>query len=519
MNSRYILLVRLYSHQVDLRYSLFIMTSIRKNYFFNLTYQIFSLLTPLITAPYISRVLGSVGVGKYALSYTIATYFILVGSLGFGYYAQREVASLQNNKYKQSKLFWEILIARSFTIAIVLILYFALYFVGAFGDYSSLMLVWSVYIISTIFDISFFFEGNDKFGVLAFRNMLIRTIGIIIIFIFIKDKDDVEKYALYQAIISVIANLSLWPHLGKSVFNVNIKNLNIKQHVMPTIKLFIPTLAVSVYTMLDRLFIGLLIPGTTEIMYDDGTVVVAKIADVENGFYEQSEKIVKLIMTLFTSLTTVMVTRNSFELASGNMTRFKNNIDQTLKYLLFIGVPMMFGISAISINFCPWFFGSGYDKVPYLIMMFSPIILIIGFSNVLGRQYLIPLKRDNAFTMAICMGAVMNLLLNFILVPWLFSYGAAIASVIAEIVVTSFMLYMARNDISLRKLFISSWKYFFAGILMFISIYTLSVSISPSVLSTLLLTFLGGTIYISTLVVLKEHFVNFYIIQKLKKMI
>lgn len=493
------------------------MPSIKRNYVYNLSYQIFSLLTPLITAPYISRVLGSVGVGQYALSYTIATYFILVGSLGFGYYAQREVASLQKDKNAQTMLFWEITIARTITIGISLFFYFLLYFIGAFGDYSSLMLIWSLYVFSTIFDISFYFQGNDDFGILAVRNILIRTVGIVAIFVFVKDKEDLERYILYQAIISFLANLSLWPHLGKKIFQVDLKCINIKQHIKPTFKLFIPTLAVSVYTMLDRLFIGILIPGTTEITYNDGTLVVAKISDVENGYYEQSEKIVKLAMTLFTSLTTVMVSRNSFELASGNLDGFRNNINQTIRYLLFIGVPIMFGLSATAVNFCPWFFGPGYDKVPYLIMVFSPIVIIIGLSNVLGRQYLIPLKRDNAFTIAICIGALTNLILNLLFVPRMYSYGAAISSVIAELMVTTIMFYMARKDISVNNVFSVSWKYLIAGIIMFSCVHPLARSIDASIISSIGLIIVGGTIYVIILMILKEHFVQLYITQKLLK--
>lgn len=482
------------------------MSSIKRNYLYNLLYQIYALLTPFITAPYISRILGSVGVGQYALTYTIASYFVLLGSLGFAYYAQREIASYQKDKHKQSILFWEILIARGISLCVVVCIYIGILLLGIFSDYTELMSIWLIFIISTIFDISFYFQGNDDFGSLALRNIIIRTIGIFLIIIFVKEKADVYIYAFCQSIISVVANFSLWPRLKGCLVSVKIIDINLKKHFRPTLLLFIPTLAVSVYTMLDRLLIGLLLPGYCEIRFNDGSTSLEKVSDVENGFYEQSEKIVKLAMTFFTSLSTVMISRNSKELSDGNYEGFKENVIKTIKFLQFIGCPIMFGLAAVAYNFCPWFFGIGFDKVPSLIIMFSPIVLIIGLSNILGRQYLIPLKKDNFFSITICIGAISNLILNINLIPIYYSYGAAISSVIAELFVTSVMLYFARKDININHLLSQGWKYWLSSLLMFLIVFPISKSISSSIYNTIILTLAGGLIYFLLLIVLKDKF-------------
>lgn len=480
--------------------------SIRKNYLFNLAYQVFSLITPLITAPYVSRVLGTSGVGQYGFTYSIASYIILIGSLGFTYYAQREVARLQGHKKEQSVLFWEIFHARFLSIGITTILYCLLIRLGLFGQYEKLMWILTIHIASTIFDITFLFQGNDAFGVIAIRNIIVRCIGIALIFIFVRNQNDVWIYVLCQSIITFFANISLWFNLKRNVDWIPFSELNIKRHIIPVIRLFIPSLAMSVYTILDRTLISVLISGTTDFIHNDGTAVVARIADIENGYYEQSEKIVKMAMTVFTALSTVMISRNSNEIANGNIEGFKNNIYNTIHFVVFLGVPIMFGIAAIAENLSPWFFGPGYDKVPSLIMIFSPVIIIIGLSNILGRQYLIPLKRDNAFTFAICIGAVSNLIMNLILIPIFFSFGAAIASVLAESAVTTSMLIMARQDISIEAVLKLTKKYFLAGVMMFVSIFSLQKFLSPSIINTILLIILGALIYFLLLLILKDSF-------------
>lgn len=478
--------------------------TIAKNYIYNLLYQIFSLITPFITAPYVSRVLGSAGVGSYSFSFTIANYFVLLGSLGFMYYAQREIAALQDERKKQSITFWEIIIARFISVGVAVIFYLVLIISNIFYDYNSLLLLFVITVIGTAFDVTFLFQGNDNFGIIAIRNIIIRTIGIILIFIFVKNENDLWVYTLLQCVIGIVSNISLWTRIKKHIDYIPVKELKPSRHFVPTLKLFIPTIAMSVYTMLDRTLIGLMIPGSKEVLTNSGTLVVKKIADIENGYYEQSEKIVKMAMTVFTSLSTVLVSRNSNDLATGNIKSFEQNIYGAIKFLFLIGMPIMCGLSAVAQNFTPWFFGGGYEKVPYLIMIFSPITMIIGLSNILGRQYLIPKKRDNAFTIAICCGAVTNFLLNLLLIPLFQSYGAAVASVIAEIVVTLVMYLQSRKEIHINKPIISCWKEVIASIIMFIVVYFTQTVMRPSVMNTFILIFEGASLYVLILLMLKD---------------
>lgn len=486
--------------------------SVKKNYIYNLMYQIFNLLTPLITTPYVSRVLGSDGVGQYSFTYSIVSYFTLFGSLGFSLYAQREIAKNQGKTQEQSKVFWEVFLARLLSVVIVLAIYILFLLSGYIEEtYSILFMILGLNIVATAFDIAFFFQGNEEFGIIILRNIIIRFISIAVIFMFVKDKTDVWVYTLSQAGALLLANISLWTRLPKKIVLIPLFSLNIRRHFKPALKLFVPTIAVSVYTMLDKTLIGVLIPGTTQIQGG-----IAKISDIENGYYEQSEKLVKMTMTIITSLGTVMIPRNAQAYANGDIDEFFSNIKKAMKFVAFLGIPITLGLAAVSFNITPWFFGPGYEKVPYLIVCFSPIILIIGMSNVLGLQYLIPMGRDSQYSIAITVGAIINLCLNLILIRMFWSFGACFATVFGELCITIIMFVFVRKELSFSTFIASIWKYIVSGIIMFAAVYVTQLNLTSSILHTFLLAFEGLVIYVMCLLVLKDDFIK-EIIVKIKK--
>ena len=493
--------------------------SILKNYIYNLIYQIFLIVTPFITTPYVARVLGAAGVGKYSFTFSIVTYFTLFAALGFGYYAQREIARFAKDKKSASRIFWEIFILRSFSVGAVLAVYITLALFNVYGEYTKLIWLFSMNIIVVALDVSFLFQGREDFGFIAIVNIIVKILGIVSIFVFVKNENDVSKYILCNSVASVLASLLLWVKVPKILTKINIKELNVYRHFKPAVKLFIPTIAVSVYTLLDRILVGLIVPGTVEKVLEDGTVVIQKASDIENGFYEQSEKITKMVLTVVTALGTIMIPRNSKEIASGNLEVFRLNVKKSINFVFFIGIPMMFGLIAISSNFSPWFFGDGYEKVPNLIKIFSLIVLVIGISNVLGLQYLIPLGEDKKFTVAICCGALVNFALNIVMIYYLQSYGAAIASVIAESVVTVIMLFYARKDIKLLSILKGIIKPLIAGVIMFVPVFILATFVFvPSVLYTLISAVIGFVIYVSCMAIMRDEFLMFIFVKAKSKL-
>lgn len=485
--------------------------SLKKNYIFNLIYQVFVLIVPLITAPYISRILSAEGIGQYSFTNSLQSYFTIIAALGFGYYAQRLIAFHQNNKDEQSKIFWEIIIVRSFSVGFAVLLNLILYFTGVYKEYNELMLWWTLNIVAVGFDITFLLQGNEDFGKIVGRNVVIKIISVILIFTLVKKQSDVWLYVILTSCASLLGNVSLWLYLPKYLNKVSRKELKPLRHFWPTIRLFIPTIATSVYTILDKTLIGILIQDTytvqeTQIINGVETVVevVKKYSDLENGYYEQSEKIVKMCMAVMTALGTVMIPRNSKLYMEGKSDELKKNFYFAINFVWVIGIPMMFGLAAVSSNIIPWFLGDGYDKCIMLMQIFTPLIIFIGLSNVFGLQYLIPTGRDKKFTIGILAGTISNLILNCILIPFFWSIGAVIASLIAEFLVTFTMYLLIRKEVSLKEMLKTAVKPIIAGVIMFALVYFLSTKFSPSILHTLLLVVIGAVTYIVLLLIMRE---------------
>lgn len=458
-----------------------------KNYFFNLSYQILLILLPLVTTPYVSRVLTPTGVGAYSLSFSYITYFTLLSAFGFTYYAQREIAKCAEDREKQATLFWEILLARLFPVVLSLALNNALIFAGVYGDNTVLMRIFNINILACAFDITFLFQGNEEFGKTVAVNLGVKLLGVASIFLFVRTAADLWLYTLLNALVLFGSNLLLWLFAPKRVRRKEKTRLHPMRHLGPAARLFLPNIAISMYTVLDKSLIG---------------IITADRA--QNGFYEEAEKIVKCAMTVITSLGTVMIPRNAREFAAGNTDAVKNNVCRSVHFVFLLGLPLATGIALCAGNLVPWFLGEDYGPAVLLLKLFAPLIPIIGLSNVFGLQYLIPGKRDRHFTRAILIGAVTNFALNIPLIFRFGARGAVIASVAAEAVVTLVMLGTVRRDFSLSRLFLPVWRPAVGTAAMAAALFPLAAYFTPSVSHTLLLALIGAALYFLLLLLLRD---------------
>jgi len=464
---------------------------ILKNYFYNAIYQVFLIIVPLITTPYVSRVLLPQGIGQYSFSLSLITYFTIFAALGSNLYGQREISKYQNDKHKQSIVVWEVIIVRIFSTFICLALNFIFYGFNAYGSYSLLMLIMSLNIFSTIFDFSFVLMGNEDFGKLAIRNFIIKSLTVASIFVFVKTQNDVWIYTLIHSVMIVLSNLIFIPYVIKHISRVKRSELHPKKIVVPILKLFLPTIIISIYTILDKTLVGLILRD-----------------DAQNGFYEQTDKIIKIVLTLVTSLSAVMFSRNSEEKQKGNTKALKENVYFATKIVYFIGLPLMFGTIAISKNINLWFFGEGYGEVITLMMVCAPIIMAIGLNNVTGVQYLIAIGRENTFTKTVIIGAVINLMLSIALIFLIGVAGAIISSVISELIILIVQLIILREEISIKKFLLSGWKNLLASVIMFGVLMVVQSCMNSSILNTILLILLGAFIYLVVVVALKDDFIK-----------
>lgn len=456
-------------------------------------YEVFLLIVPFCVTPYVSRTLGAASSGQYSYILSIVTYFVQLATLGFDKYAQRLVASHQDKCEDQKRDFWEILICKLASTLLCFAIYILFTYSGFLNDkYLVLSLILSINILSVGIDITFFFQGNENFKILMFRNILIKSIGFCAIFYFVKDERSVNIYATIQSIIILVSNISLWWYIPKSFYTIRFNELGFAKHFKPALLLFIPTMAISVYTCLDKTLIGLITQD-----------------DAENGYYDYSEKLVKMALIVITALGTVMIPRNSKLLANNNFEELNKNISLAIKFVFFLGLPMCLGLIGISDNLIPWYLGNEYMKAVSMVKILSPIIVIIGISNVLGMQYLIPLKRDKEFTIAIVIGAISNLVLNLILIPTYKSTGACISTVIAELIVTIIMMFVVNKEINIKYQCsaLKIWKNIISSSIMFIVVYSCGNKLSSNLINTITLIATGCLVYCTFLLWLKDEIV------------
>lgn len=470
--------------------------SITKNYVYNLIYQVLVLILPLVTTPYISRVLGAENIGIYSYTLSISAYFILFGSLGVALYGQREIAYNQENKKKYSIIFWEILLLRIITMSIsAAIFYFA--FVNG-KQYQMYYKILILELIGNCIDISWFFQGLEEFKKTVTRNIIVKIISVISIFMFVKTSNDLPVYFWIYVLSILIGNGSLWLYLPKFLNQVKIKELHILKHLRPTIGLFIPQIAVQVYTVLDRTMIGTIIADKSEV-----------------GFYDQSQKIIKVVLAIITSLGTVMLPRIASTFANGDKEKVNDYMKKSFNMVFFLAFPMLFGIISVSNSFVPVFFGPGYDEVIELMNVISPIILLIGLSNVIGTQYLLPTKRQKEYTISVVAGAIVNFIMNACLILKFGAVGASIGTIIAEFTVTSIQIFFTRKDFDWKDIFKIQLKYIISSVIMFIVCLAIGKGINNYFKAIIIQIIVGVLIYIITLIAMKDKFV-IDILKKLK---
>ena len=471
--------------------------SIMKNYVYNAAYQLLIIILPIITTPYLARTLGSDGIGTFGYTFSIVTYYILFGSLGISLYGQREIAYVQDNREKRSKIFFELTIFRICCMAIsCFIFYFNCIKSNIFSMYYKLFIF---EMIANCFDITWFYQGMENFKKTVIRNVIVKIISIISIFIFIKTSNDLSKYILIYSIGNLISHLVLWIDLKKYIKIP--EKIQPFHHYKEIMVFFIPQIAIQIYTVLDKTMIG---------------IIISKMSEV--GYYEQSQKVIKLILSLVTALGTVMLPRIANCYADGNNNLIKKYMINTFKFVFMISIPMALGIIAVSDNFSPLFFGPGFEKVTLILSILSVVIILIGLSNVTGTQYLLPTKRQKENTISVISGACVNFCLNLILIKYFATYGAAVATVIAELCVTVIQLYYIRNEFNVFRIIKLSKNYVISGILMFTFCIAINTLINNYVYALIIQVCIGIISYFVVLYILKDDMI-FMIIDKLKKIL
>lgn len=460
-----------------------------KNYLYNAGYQLLLMIAPVLTTPYVARMLGAHESGINTYTNGWVTIFYLVGQMGITLYGNREVAYKRNDRYERSKTFWGIEALQLMTISVALVAYLVAVF--AFSTTFRLFyLLQTLWILAAALDVSWYFMGLEDFKKTVVRNTIVKIISIVLIFVLIKGRADLWKYIVLLGGAQLIGNLTLWPYLKKEVQWIPLKEWQPFKHFYPSLLLFIPTITTQVYLVVNKIMLGKM--GTPTAL----------------GQYDYSDKIVKLVLSVVTATGTVMLPNIANKFANGDVKGIRKSLYKSFDFVTSLSVPMMFGLMAIAVPFANWFLGNGYQDAGMIIFLEAPVIVLIAWSNVTGTQYLMPVDRVREYTTSVMVGAVVNVVANLFLIYVWNAYGAALATVIAEFSVSAYQLYAIQSTIKRRQLFSGLWKYLLSGLIMFVAVNQLSQRISMNLLTLIIEVGLGILVYGIMIWLLKAPIIN-----------
>lgn len=463
--------------------------SVKKNYIYNLAYQMLAVIIPLMIQPYIARVLGAGEVGAFSYTTAITGYFALVGNLGIATYGQLRVAAFRNDREKVSQIFWELAILRFLMMAASTLLFILFICFLARPENKTLYAVLTVQIMASAIDIAWLLQGFEEFRKIVLRNTIIKVVSVILIFMFVKKQSDLYIYALIMNGSTLIGNASIWYFTPSFVDRVPLKRLNLQRHLRSCIIYFIPTIATTFYLSLDKQMIK---------WFTDTTV--------ENGYYEFAQRIEQMAVTVVTSLSIVTMPRmaNLFNLNA--IDRMRNRLEQTIRFILLLSVPMCLGMMSVTDYLVPLYLGSGFERSATLLKIFSLLIVVVGLNNAVGKQVLMPVGRQKEYNMSVILGAFVNFGLNLLLIPHFYSVGAVIASVASETSILLAFIYYSRDYIRLGWIIKASARYVIAGAAMAGVIAFSYTRLSMSWKSLAIQVVLGGIVYVAAVLVLRDKF-------------
>ncbi|MCJ8209805.1 flippase [Mucilaginibacter sp. RS28] len=463
-----------------------------KNYLYNLLLTLANLLFPIISFPYVSHIIGPEGIGKVQFAFSFALYFALIAGLGIPVYGVKEIAAAGDDSAKRSKVFSELLTIYVITSVLLTTIYLGVIFsVPYFKADLKMYLNAGLLIILSFCSVDWVYTGLQQFKAIALRAVLFKTINLLLLFVFIKHPDDFRNY-LYLMMFSFLGNnvLSIFLLRGKVQFTL--KGLKITRHLPALILVLATIIAASMYTEMDTVMLGFLSG------HQDRAV----------GLYTAAVKLTKIAIPFVTSLGMVLLPKSGRDFAEQNLTEVQRSLDQTFRFLAFFGVPVAFGLFLLAPQFISLFSGREFADAKTSMQILAPLPLIIGFGHCQLNMILVPSGHNRESFFCVAGGMFVSVVVNFLLVPHFGAFGASVANLAAEIVVT-FLYYKA---IARHFDFRYQWKLIFESALcaaLFIPvILMLQYFTLPLIITVLSGVMLSAGVYITAQVVLfKSNFI------------
>lgn len=407
--------------------------SIKRNLFWNILLNVSAVLFPLVTAPYVARVLLPENLGLFNFANTYAGYFAMMAALGIPTYGVREIAKCRDDKTALGRLLNELFSLNVYSTFAVSLLYIAtLFAIGRMHKEFFFFLLAGVVVYTRPFGIEWYFQGLENFGFVTLRTLAVRMASIVGLFIFVRDAGDVLWYMLLNVLGTIAGQIWNCVALVRSGMRLQLVLHGLRRHLKPVLILFASALAVSIYTVLDTVMLGFL-------------------ADYPQvAYYQQATQISKLVLMVVTSLAIVAMPRISYYAKKCAWDELEALLRKSFGIIALLAIPAAFGMAIVAPAFVPWFFGDAFlcAVVPLQVMAF--VIVSIGFNSLFGVQILLGLGLDKLFLASVLLGTVVNFALNWLMIPLWGAIGAAVASVAAETLILAVEIVFVRCCTSLR---------------------------------------------------------------------
>ena len=406
--------------------------STRKNAAYNIAYRVFSLLLPIITAPYLARTVGQEGTGLYAYAWSVSAVFVLLGMLGLENYGVRAVARVKDDQQQLDRTFSEIYQMQWLTAGAALVLYvgYVCFVAGAEKQIAAWLTLMSV---SCLVNLDWLLMGLDQFKPIALRNTFVKLMAMAGVFLLVRGPGDLWKYGLIWGGSTVVGCLSCWSSVRGRVCFHRVPWRDALKHLPPCAVLFLSVIAVQVYRTMDKIMVG----------------AISGMA--QNGLYENAEKIVYCLSGFISAVGTVMLPKVAAMQARGETEAVRKHIALSMELILCMTSAMAFGLAAVAREFAPLFFGEDFAESGTLMIPLGFTLIFIGFANVVRTQWVLPQGRDKIFVRSVTAGAVVNLIVNSVMIPRMGAMGAVVGTLMAEFTVPFAQWVMLRRELPYKR--------------------------------------------------------------------
>ncbi|SEQ17447.1 Membrane protein involved in the export of O-antigen and teichoic acid [Lachnospiraceae bacterium NE2001] len=474
--------------------------SVKANFIYNLLYQVISILAPMIIASYVSHVLGAKRVGIYSVVNANVECFIMLGVFGLSTYSQFEVSKKRDNKNELNQFCFESFITRCTTIGVSLVLYFIFLAING-GDYRLYYILMLPLFLANLFDFSWVCQGLENFKSVTIIYFCVKILSVILVFLFIQTTDDLIWYIVINSAAVFLSNILIFIRVMNMVKFCLYRKIRVFYHIKKSLFYFLPSIASSIIYVGDKIMLGWMVPDRCQ-----------------SGYYEQAVNIECMIFMVFASLNLTMRPRLSYLYEKGKKSEIHEYLKYSLSITILFALPAFIGLALISDIFVPLFFGEDFIKLTPILIIMSACLFVKAVSNCLLEQSIVAKGKMKIGTFIIWVGAVTNVLLNLFMIPKMLAVGAALSSLVTEIIILVLVYVFTRKERVVDYIVNSIKKELIAAFFMASLICLIKYVLNDLLLEIILSVFLGGVLYFILLILLKDSCVN-SIILNLKSLI